>query len=76
MESCKRQCRLQNCQRRNYGYQYLQQPEQFLATAVNYGDFILEYDMKMDRGLNSGVQIRITDPAVMNGRVHGYQVER
>jgi hypothetical protein len=51
-------------------------PNSFLATTANYGDFILEYEMKMDRGLNSGVQIRsISDPAVMNGRVHGYQVE-
>ncbi|MCE1199885.1 MAG: DUF1080 domain-containing protein, partial [Marinilabiliales bacterium] len=51
-------------------------PNSFLATESNYGDFILEYEMKMDRGLNSGVQIRsISDPSVMEGRVHGYQVE-
>lgn len=51
-------------------------PNSFLATTVNYGDFILEYEMKMERGLNSGVQIRsINDPAIMNGRVHGYQIE-
>jgi len=51
-------------------------PNSFLATTVNYSDFILEYEMKMDRGLNSGVQIRsISDPAVMKGRVHGYQIE-
>jgi hypothetical protein len=51
-------------------------PNSFLATTVNYGDFILEYDMKMDRGLNSGVQIRsISDPAIKEGRVHGYQIE-
>lgn len=48
----------------------------FLATTVNYGDFILEYEMKMEHGLNSGVQIRsISDPNIKNGRVHGYQVE-
>jgi len=51
-------------------------PNSFLATTVNYGDFILEYEMKMERGLNSGVQIRsISDPAIKNGRVHGYQIE-
>lgn len=51
-------------------------PNSFLATNENYGDFILEYDMKMDRGLNSGVQIRsISDPGIKGGRVHGYQVE-
>ncbi len=51
-------------------------PNSFLATTVNYGDFVLEYEMKMDRGLNSGVQIRsISDPNINNGRVHGYQVE-
>ncbi|GET28280.1 DUF1080 domain-containing protein [Prolixibacter sp. SD074] len=48
----------------------------FLATTKNYGDFILEYEMKMDEGLNSGVQIRsLSTPGYQNGRVHGYQVE-
>lgn len=51
-------------------------PNSFLATTALYSDFILEYDMKMASGLNSGVQIRsISDPAINNGRVHGYQVE-
>jgi hypothetical protein len=60
----------------------------FLCTPKNYGDFILEYDFKVDPRLNSGVQIRsecfdqrtqfewqgktINIPA---GRVHGYQIE-
>lgn len=58
------------------GTSILGSPNSFLATTANYGDFILEYEMKMDRGLNSGVQIRsISDPAILNGRVHGYQVE-
>jgi len=30
----------------------------FLCTEKNYGDFILEYDAKIDKELNSGVQIR------------------
>ena len=51
-------------------------PNSFLATQKNYGDFILEYEMKMDEGLNSGVQIRsLSTPEYQNGRVHGYQVE-
>lgn len=63
-------------------------PNSFLCTGKTYGDFILEYDFKVDARLNSGVQIRsecldtpkqvewkgrkIEIPA---GRVHGYQVE-
>ncbi len=51
-------------------------PNSFLAGTSSYGDFILEYDMKMDKGLNSGVQIRsISDPTINDGRMHGYQVE-
>lgn len=58
------------------GTSILNSPNSFLATTQNYGDFILEYEMKMDRGLNSGVQIRsISDPNINDGRVHGYQVE-
>jgi hypothetical protein len=51
-------------------------PNTFMATKMVYGDFILEYEMKMDRGLNSGVQFRSAalqpDGAE---RVNGYQVE-
>jgi hypothetical protein len=51
-------------------------PNTFLATEKIYGDFILEYEMKMEKGLNSGVQIRsLSKPEVKDGRVHGYQVE-
>jgi hypothetical protein len=51
-------------------------PNTFLATTRTYGDFILEYEMKMDEGLNSGVQIRSESKKEINdGRVHGYQVE-
>jgi hypothetical protein len=51
-------------------------PNTFLATKKVYGDFILEYEMKMDRGLNSGVQFRsvATQPDGTE-RVNGYQVE-
>jgi len=60
----------------------------FLCTEKTYGDFILEYEFKVDPKLNSGVQIRsecfaeaksvgwqrrtIKIPA---NRVHGYQIE-
>jgi hypothetical protein len=51
-------------------------PNTFLCTEALYGDFILEYEVWVAPGLNSGVQIRSTsDPESMNGRVHGYQVE-
>lgn len=48
----------------------------FLATEEEYGDFILEYEAKMENGLNSGVQIRsLSTPEYRDSRVHGYQVE-
>ena len=51
-------------------------PNTFLTTKKHYGDFILEYEIKMERGLNSGVQIRSNSfKDYNNGRVHGYQVE-
>lgn len=70
------------------GTSVLNTPNTFLCTEKTYGDFILEYDFKVDPKLNSGVQIRsecfdsakevewegktIKIPA---GRVHGYQIE-
>jgi len=33
-------------------------PNTFLCTAESYGDFILEFDVKVDPALNSGVQFR------------------
>ena len=63
-------------------------PNTFLCTGRDYGDFILEYEFKIDPRLNSGVQIRsqcLTEPGSVTwkektikfpaGRVHGYQVE-
>jgi len=51
-------------------------PNTFLATKEHYGDFELQFDVKIEEGLNSGVQIRsISDPSINDGRVHGYQVE-
>ncbi|MDR1592984.1 MAG: DUF1080 domain-containing protein [Prevotellaceae bacterium] len=51
-------------------------PNTFLATEKNYGDFILEFDFKIDEGLNSGVQFRSHSlKDYNNGKVHGYQFE-
>ena len=63
----------------------------FLCTKEKYGDFVLEYDFKVDPTLNSGVQFRseVFDEArtldvknakgefikVPKDRVHGYQCE-
>jgi len=63
-------------------------PNSFLCTTRDYGDFILELEFKVQKGLNSGVQIRsqsFDEPRTFDlngkkreipaGRVHGYQVE-
>jgi hypothetical protein len=58
-------------------------PNSFLCTDKTYGDFELEFEVKVDDGLNSGVQIRsrtkeIDAGAAKNdkkGRVYGPQVE-
>lgn len=51
-------------------------PNSFLTTDLNYGDFILELDYKVDETMNSGIQIRSNSfPYYLDGRVHGYQVE-
>lgn len=51
-------------------------PNSFLCTKMEYRDFILELEVKVDPELNSGIQIRSQSKAeYRNGRVHGYQVE-
>ncbi len=51
-------------------------PNSFMATKKKYADFILEFDVWVENGLNSGVQFRsISAPDIMDGRVHGYQCE-
>ena len=58
-------------------------PNSFLCTVDDYGNFELEFEVKVDDRLNSGVQIRSTtaeaseaDEAAGNwGRVNGPQVE-
>ncbi len=51
-------------------------PNSFLCTDTFYGDFLLEFEVKVDSSLNSGVQVRSNSyRGYQNGRVHGYQVE-
>lgn len=51
-------------------------PSSFLTTKEHFGDFILEADIKVDGGLNSGIQIRSESiPTYQDGNVFGYQVE-
>jgi hypothetical protein len=67
------------------GTTVLNQPNSFLATEKEYGDFIFEVDFKVNDQMNSGVQFRseqktetdkckVTDKKTPN-RVHGYQME-
>src|SRR6476469_5671907 len=52
------------------------EPNSFLATDKDYGDFILEFEYQVDSTMNSGVQFRSESlPSYQNGRVHGYQFE-
>ncbi len=51
-------------------------PNSFIASAAEYGDFILELEFMVEGDINSGIQIRsLSLPEYQNGRVHGYQVE-
>ncbi len=56
-------------------------PNSFLCTAQEYGNFELEFEVKVDDSLNSGVQIRSqtkelgADDKAKFGRVNGPQVE-
>lgn len=52
------------------------QPNSFLVTEKEYGDFILELEFKLGSNMNSGVQFRsLSQPDYRNGTVHGYQFE-
>ncbi|HTN20306.1 MAG TPA: DUF1080 domain-containing protein [Pelobium sp.] len=52
------------------------EPNSFLATEKEYGDFILELELLVDPSMNSGIQFRSESTAdYNNGRVHGYQME-
>lgn len=67
------------------GTTVLHEPNSFLATEKEYGDFIFEVDFKVNDNMNSGVQFRseirdandkcnVTDKRTPL-RVHGYQME-
>lgn len=67
------------------GTTVLKEPNSFLATEKDYGDFIFEVDFKVNENMNSGVQFRsetnsatdhcnVTDKQTSE-RVHGYQME-
>jgi len=60
------------------GETVLGSPNSFLCTRDHFGDFILEFEVKLEAPINSGVQIRshaISAFMDFGGRVHGYQVE-
>ncbi len=50
-------------------------PNSFLCSDREYGNFDLRFDVKVDEGLNSGVQIRSQTRGGFKGRVNGPQVE-
>ena len=67
------------------GTTVMNEPNTFLATEKQYGDFIFEVDFKVNDNMNSGVQFRsemkdandkcnVTDKRTPE-RVHGYQME-
>jgi len=67
------------------GTTVLKEPNSFLATEKDYGDFIFEVDFKVNDNMNSGIQFRseinsttdhcnVTDKHTPE-RVHGYQME-
>ena len=53
------------------------QPNGFLCTEQQFGDFVLELEVSVDTLMNnSGIQFRSQSyPEYKNGRVHGYQME-
>ncbi|MDD4801035.1 MAG: DUF1080 domain-containing protein [Proteiniphilum sp.] len=58
------------------GISKMNTPNTFLATKKMYDNFVLEFDFKVDDGLNSGVQFRSNSlKEFHDGRVHGYQFE-
>ena len=58
------------------GISALETPSTYLCTKEKFSDFILEVDVKVEVGLNSGIQFRSNSfPEFKNGQVHGYQCE-
>lgn len=58
------------------GISKLGTPSTYLSTKETYSDFILEVEVKIETGLNSGIQFRsMSKKDYKNGDVHGYQAE-
>ena len=58
------------------GTTVFKEPNSFLVTDKDYGDFILELEFKLDAAMNSGIQFRSeSKQEYRDGRVHGYQME-
>jgi len=58
------------------GTTVFKEPNSFLVTEKDYGDFILELEFKLDAAMNSGIQFRSESKTeYRDGRVHGYQME-
>lgn len=58
------------------GTTVLNTPNSFICTEKNYGDFIFEVELLVEKDMNSGIQFRSeSKPEINNGRVHGYQCE-
>jgi len=52
------------------------EPNSFLATEDDYGDFVLELELFLNNDMNSGIQFRsLSSDDYQKGRVHGYQME-
>ena len=58
------------------GISKLGTPSTYLRSKDTYSDFILEVEVKVEVGLNSGIQFRsMSKKDYKNGDVHGYQAE-
>ena len=57
------------------GTSILKSPSTYLGTKMNYKDFILEFEVNVSSGLNSGVQFRSLKSNNSRNSVYGYQLE-
>ena len=57
------------------GTSILKSPSTYLGTKINYKDFILEFEVNVSSGLNSGVQFRSLKSDHLKNSVYGYQLE-
>ena len=57
------------------GTSLLKSPSTYLGTKEFYSDFILEFEVFVEAGLNSGVQFRSLNYTDQKKSVYGYQIE-